>query len=106
MNKRILVSVGAVLAICIGLVLIIPSGRSAVRGWFRPSTDARLKKGAALREKGKAAVPELIEALHDDDVKVRTAAGGALGRMGPDALAAVPALRDGQAENGGVGAVV
>jgi HEAT repeat protein len=106
MNKRILVSVGAVLAICIGLVLIIPSGRSTVRGWFRPNTDVRLKKVAALGEKGKAAVPELIEALHDDDVKVRTAAGGALGRMGPDALAAVPTLRDGQDENVWMAAVL
>jgi HEAT repeat protein len=106
MNKRLLVSVGAVLAICIGVVLIIPSGRSAVRGWFRPSTDVRLKKVAALGEKGKAAVPELIEALHDDDVKVRTAAGGALGRMGPDALAAVPTLRDGQDENVWMAAVL
>jgi HEAT repeat protein len=106
MNNRIVVSVGAILAICIGLVLIIPSGRSAVRGWFRPSTDARLKKVAALGEKGKSAVPELIEALHDDDVKVRTAAGGALGRMGPDALAAVPTLRDGQDENVWMAAVL
>jgi HEAT repeat protein len=99
MNKRLLISFGTVLAICIALVLIIPSGRSAVRGLFRPSTDARLKKVAAISPKGKAAVPELIEALHDDDVKVRTAAGGALGRMGPDAMAAVPTLRDGQDEN-------
>jgi HEAT repeat protein len=99
MSNRILVSVGAVLAIGFGLVLIIPSGRSAVRGWFRPSTDSRLKKVATLREKGKAGVPELIEALHDDDVKVRTAAGGALGHLGADALPAIPALRDGQDEN-------
>jgi HEAT repeat protein len=99
MNKPVLISVGAVLAICVGLALIIPSGRSAVRGWFRPNPDARLKKIAALGEKGKSAVPELIEALHDEDVKIRTAAGGVLGRMGPDALDAVPTLRDGQDEN-------
>jgi HEAT repeat protein len=99
MNKRIFVSLGAVVIVGIAAVLLIPSGRSAVRSWFRPSLDSRLKKVSGLTEKGKAAVPELIDALHDDDIKVRTTAGGALGRMGPEALAAVPALRDGLEEN-------
>lgn len=99
MKNRILVPLGGVVIVGIGAVLLIPSGRSAVRGWFRPSLEMRLKKVSALIEKGESAVPELIAALHDEDIKVRTTAGGALGRMGPGALAAVPALRDGLDEN-------
>jgi HEAT repeat protein len=48
----------------------------------------------ALSRLGQAAVPELIEALNDDDWQVRNQAAVALGAIGPEAKAAVPALID------------
>ncbi|HUT78864.1 MAG TPA: HEAT repeat domain-containing protein [Polyangia bacterium] len=45
-----------------------------------------------LGELGEIAVPALIEALSNGDAMVRRNAIGALGRMGPKAAAAVPAL--------------
>src|SRR5262245_6283433 len=48
----------------------------------------------ALSRLGQAAVPELIEALKDDDWQVRNQAAEVLGVIGPDAKAAVPALID------------
>ena len=46
----------------------------------------------ALGKIGKAAVPSLIEALNDEDL--RKAAIGALGGIGPGAKAAAPALSE------------
>jgi HEAT repeat protein len=40
----------------------------------------------------KEAVPDLIRLLDDPDERIRKAATRALGRIGPDAAAAVPAL--------------
>jgi len=59
------------------------------------SAAARREYVASVAQSGKEGVPALIESLHDPDVTVRAAAGAALGRLGPDARAAVPALRDG-----------
>ena len=42
----------------------------------------------------KAAVPDLIEALRDEDKMVRMGAGYALAEIGADAADAVPALRE------------
>jgi NADH dehydrogenase len=46
----------------------------------------------ALNRLGQAAVPELIQALNDDDWQVRHQAALVLGAIGPEAKAAVPAL--------------
>jgi HEAT repeat protein len=48
----------------------------------------------SLGPKAKAAVPMLIKALKNDDVRVREAAVYALGSIGPDAKPAIPALVD------------
>jgi len=66
----------------------------------QPFPPARLRAYAArglglLGPEAAAAVPDLIEALHDRDDWVRSAAAGALGGIGPEARAAVPALING-----------
>lgn len=56
--------------------------------------DWREMKNAAesLSKMGEAAVPPLIEALHDRELKVRIAAAHILGEIGPAAKDAVPSL--------------
>ncbi|MCI0638871.1 MAG: HEAT repeat domain-containing protein [Gemmataceae bacterium] len=60
-------------------------------------SEARIAAMFALQsigaEHGKAAVPNLIDALGHEDHRVRKAAAETLGRFGPAALLAVPALR-------------
>jgi len=46
-----------------------------------------------LANAGKSAVPFLIEAIGEDDVRLRVRGARILGRMGPDAASALPALR-------------
>jgi HEAT repeat protein len=46
----------------------------------------------ALREKGRVAVPDLVESLSDPDPGVRETAAWCLGHIGPDAESAIPAM--------------
>jgi HEAT repeat protein len=55
--------------------------------------EARRQAASALVQFGLVAVPALIEALKDKDVVARRQAAYALGRIGPEAKAAVPALK-------------
>src|SRR5262245_36121196 len=58
--------------------------------------DSRAREEArqALRERAQDAVPQLAQALKDDDWQVRQQAAVALGWLGPQAKAAVGALVD------------
>jgi HEAT repeat protein len=61
--------------------------------------DATVRKNAAdalgsIVPNDKVAVRPLIEALKDSDNKVRIAAANALGMHGPEAVDAIPALRE------------
>jgi HEAT repeat protein len=56
-------------------------------------STAALELGYNLAAEARTAVPALIERLWDDDVTVRSAAAESLGRIGPEAKAAVPALQ-------------
>src|SRR5262249_49934949 len=60
----------------------------------REEEPAQQEAVEALSRLGQAAVPELIKALKDDDWQVRNQAAVALGAIGPQAKAAVPALID------------
>ena len=65
-----------------------------------PFSPARLRAYAArglglFGPDAAAAVPDLVEALHDKDEWVRSAAASALGDIGPKARVAVPALING-----------
>ena len=53
-----------------------------------------LEAADALVEIGEPAVPVLIEALHDEEPRVRNRAIYILGQLGESALAAIPALRE------------
>jgi HEAT repeat protein len=63
-----------------------PGFTSSENNYFR---DAAAK---ALAQIGLSAVPALTEALKDEDVNVRAGVSYALGRIGPDAMSAVPQL--------------
>ncbi len=54
--------------------------------------DERSEIIQALKQRGKAAIPELIQALEITDPLVRTGAAEALGQLGEASSAAVPAL--------------
>jgi HEAT repeat protein len=54
--------------------------------------DERSEIIQALKQRGKAAIPELIQALEITDPLVRTGAAAALGQLGEASSAAVPAL--------------
>jgi HEAT repeat protein len=58
----------------------------------RKPTTIRSSIKVVLSDMGEIAVPALIAALSSDDPMIRRNASGALGRMGPKAAAAVPAL--------------
>jgi HEAT repeat protein len=58
-----------------------------------PEYEFRWEASAALGKLGKAAVPELINALAEKDFETKEAAIASLGTLGPEAEAAVDALR-------------
>jgi HEAT repeat protein len=70
--------------------LSYPAGRKGKKGAKPTSIRAAVKE--ALGDLGQIAVPALIEAISHEDDLVRRNAVGALGRMGPTAAAAAPAL--------------
>ena len=61
---------------------------------MREEEPAQQEAVAALSRLGPRAVPELINALKDDDWQIRNQAAVVLGTIGPEAKAAVPALID------------
>ena len=66
---------------------------AAVRWWARRLSDLAFEDRDLGRE-ARAAVPALAAALRDRNDQVRWRAAEALGKLGPDAAAAVPALVD------------
>jgi NADH dehydrogenase len=70
----------------------------SVSDWLRllasEKEAAQQEAVGALSRLGQAAVPELIQALNDDEWQVRNQAAVVLGAIGPEAKAAVPALMD------------
>jgi len=63
-----------------------------MRALSDPSSAVRMDAVTALQTFGKAAIPGLIRALEDPDPTVLIDASLGLGRLGPDAAAAVPTL--------------
>ena len=77
----------------IGLLNVRTSQAIAALGAALEDDDTREMAGWSLETIGAAAVPALIQALGDDQWRVRERAARALGGIGPDASAAVLALR-------------
>jgi HEAT repeat protein len=74
----------------------IPQQDRPVSDWLKllgsEDQPAQQEAVGALTRLGPAAVPDLIQALTDDDWQVRNEAAVALGAIGPEAKAAVPSL--------------
>jgi HEAT repeat protein len=68
------------------------SNYSALQARNEKLRIAAIQALANFGEEAARAVPDLVEALHDDDPLVRAHAIGALGSIGPKAKAAVPSL--------------
>jgi HEAT repeat protein len=79
---------------CLGL--LGPQAESAAaqlaQAMRDPELSVRSEAGSALAQLGKSAVQHLTLALQEKDPHVRQAAAFFLGRMGPEAVPAVPAL--------------
>ncbi|MBN1672353.1 MAG: HEAT repeat domain-containing protein [Kiritimatiellae bacterium] len=77
------------------LALIGPAASAAVPDLITATADSKTDQRApvnALAMIGEPAIPELVKALAHSDRRIRRQAAVALGKMGPKAQAAVPAL--------------
>lgn len=68
---------------------VAPVFARELRKLDRPVIQAVLR---ALGQMGQSAVPYLVAVLKEDDTRMQTLAAQAIGQIGPDAKAAVPAL--------------